>query len=93
MVTAHCSRPLKSLPYFLTPAPAPAGYHSPAMRYALAIFFPSIAMLLCGQVLQALLCFILHITVIGWPLATLWAWLVIHDHNEDLRIRRMTAWR
>ena len=58
------------------------------MRYVIAIFFPSIAMLLCGQVLQAVLCFVLHLTVIGWPLATVWAWLVIHDHKADARARR-----
>ena len=61
------------------------------MRYVIAIFFPSIAMLLCGQVFQAVACFVLHLTVIGWPVATIWALLVVHDHMEDVRARRMMS--
>jgi hypothetical protein len=74
---------------FLIAAGAAARYSSDVMLYALAIFFPSLAMLLCGKVGQAILCFFLHITVIGWPLATLWAWLVIHDHKEEERTQRL----
>ncbi len=61
------------------------------MLYVLAIFFPSIAMLLCGRIFQALACFVLHLTVIGWPLATVWAWLVILDHHEEKRLERFEA--
>ena len=32
----------------------------------LAILFPSLSMLLNGHILKALLCFILHLTLIGW---------------------------
>jgi hypothetical protein len=31
---------------------------------------------------------VLHLTVIGWPLATILAWLIIHDHKADVRVRR-----
>jgi hypothetical protein len=58
------------------------------MLYVLAIFFPSLAVLLCGRLLLAILLFVLHLTVIAWPLATLLAWLIIHDHKADQRIRR-----
>lgn len=64
------------------------------MRYVIAIFFPAIAMLLCGKFFQAILCFILQLLVIGWPVATIWAWLVIHDHKADVRSERMMrGWR
>jgi hypothetical protein len=61
------------------------------MLYVLAVFFPSMAVLLCGRVLLAILLFVLHLTVIGWPVATVLAWLIIHDHKADVRVRRMYA--
>jgi hypothetical protein len=63
------------------------------MKYAIAIFFPALAMLLCGEILQAVLCVVLHLTVIGWPLATIWAWLVIHDHEAQRRARQYSYGR
>lgn len=32
----------------------------------LAILFPSLSMMLNGHVLKACLCFVLHLTLIGW---------------------------
>jgi hypothetical protein len=59
------------------------------VRYVLAIFLPSIAVLLCGRPLMAIILFLLHLTILGWPLATLMAWLIIHDHKADLRARQL----
>lgn len=59
------------------------------MRYIIAIFFPSIAMLLCGKMFQAVMCLILQLTVIGWFPATVWAFFVIHSHKEDVRHRQL----
>ena len=42
------------------------------MRYLLAILLPPVAMLTVGKLFQALLCLILMVTVIGWPVAALW---------------------
>lgn len=38
------------------------------MKYVIAIVFPPLGMLLAGRVIQALLCLVLMITIIGWPL-------------------------
>ena len=37
---------------------------------------PWLAMFLRGHVLQGVLCIILHLTVIGWVPATIWALIV-----------------
>jgi hypothetical protein len=61
------------------------------VRYILAIFLPPIAVLLCGKPLLAFLLFVLQITVIAWPVATVIAWLIIHDHKANVRVRRAYA--
>ncbi|HZZ45213.1 MAG TPA: hypothetical protein VFE58_19910 [Tepidisphaeraceae bacterium] len=61
------------------------------MLYILAIFLPSLAVLLCGRFFLAILFLLLHFTIIGWPLATLLAWLIINDHKADQRARRYYA--
>ncbi len=55
------------------------------MRYVLAILLPPLAMFFCGKVIQAIFCLILMLTLIGWPVASIWALLVVHDHNEKKR--------
>jgi uncharacterized membrane protein YqaE (UPF0057 family) len=59
------------------------------VRYLLAILLPPLGMLLCGKVLQAILCIILMMTLIGWPIASLWAVLVVHDHLAEKRNARL----
>jgi hypothetical protein len=46
-------------------------------------------MLFCGKILQAILCVILMLTVIGWPVASIWALFVVHSHLEDRRAERI----
>jgi len=55
------------------------------MRYILAILLPPLGMLFCGKLLQALLCFLLMLTVLGWPVASIWAVLVVSDYHADKR--------
>lgn len=59
------------------------------MRYILAILLPPVAMFLCGKIFQAIACLILMITMIGWPVASVWALLVVHSDLEDERARRV----
>ena len=59
------------------------------MRYLLAILLPPLAMLLCGKLFQAILCLALMLTIIGWPIAAVWAILVVHDHLADKRNERV----
>jgi hypothetical protein len=46
-------------------------------------------MFLCGKVFQAILCVVLMLTLIGWPIASIWAVLVVHSHLADKRTERV----
>ena len=59
------------------------------MRYLLAIVLPPIGMLSVGKPFQALLCLILMVTVLGWPLAAIWAVLTVHSAFADRRAERI----
>jgi len=59
------------------------------VRYLLALLLPPIGMLLCGKVFQAILCVLLMVTVIGWPVASIWALFVVHSHLADKRMDRL----
>ena len=59
------------------------------MKYVIAILFPPLGMLLAGRGMQALLCLILMITIIGWPIAAIWALLVVNSSETEKRMRRM----
>ena len=58
------------------------------VKYVIAILIPPLGMLLVGRMLQAFLCLILMITLIGWPLAAIWALLVVHSAETESRVRR-----
>ena len=59
------------------------------MRYLIAILLPPLGLLLCGKVFQAILCLILMLTCLGWPVASVWAVLVVHNYHEDQRTDRV----
>lgn len=59
------------------------------MRYLIAIILPPLGMLSVGKVLEAFLCLLLMLTIIGHPLAAIWAMLVVHSSFEDQRARRI----
>jgi len=59
------------------------------MKVLLAILLPPVGLLLVGKPFQALLNLILWITVIGWPIAALWAALVVHGAQTESRVQRM----
>ncbi len=59
------------------------------MKYLIAILVPPLGMLLAGRVMLALVCLILMITIIGWPLAAIWALLVVNSSETEKRVRRM----
>ena len=61
------------------------------MKYLIAILLPPLGMLLVGRPGQALLCLILMITIIGWPLAAIWALLVVNSAETEARVRRAIA--
>ena len=59
------------------------------MRYLLAILLPPLGLLSVGKVFQALVCLILWVTIIGWPLAALWALFAVHGAETESRVRRL----
>ena len=61
------------------------------MKYLIAILLPPLGMLMVGRIGQALLCLILMITLIGWPLAAIWALLVVNSAETEARVRRAIA--
>lgn len=58
------------------------------MKYLIAIILPPLGMLMVGRVGLALLCFLLQITILGWPLAAIWAVLVVNNAENDKRLRQ-----
>jgi hypothetical protein len=61
------------------------------VRYLIAILLPPLGMLVAHRPLLAVLCLILMVTLIGWPIAALWAILVVHGYYEDQRAARYGA--
>lgn len=59
------------------------------MRYLIAILLPPLGMLSVGKVLEAVLCLLLMITIVGHPIAAIWAVLVVHSSLADRRVRRI----
>lgn len=59
------------------------------MRYVVAIVFPPLGMLLAGRAGQALVCLLLMVTLIGWPVAAIWALLVVNTSETEKRVRRV----
>lgn len=59
------------------------------MRYLIAILLPPLGMLSVGKVLEAVICLILMLTLVGHPIAAIWAVLVVHGSLADGRVRRI----
>jgi uncharacterized membrane protein YqaE (UPF0057 family) len=61
------------------------------VKYLIAIVLPPLGMLLVGRIGLALVCLILQLTILGWPLAAIWAVLVVNNAEHDKRMRRALA--
>jgi uncharacterized membrane protein YqaE (UPF0057 family) len=59
------------------------------MRYLLALVLPPLGMLLAGKRFQAILCVLLMITVIGWPIASIWALCVVAEEGANARNNKL----
>ncbi len=58
------------------------------MKYLIAIILPPVGMLLVGRIGMAILCLILQLTILGWPIAAIWAVLVVNNAENDKRLKR-----
>jgi uncharacterized membrane protein YqaE (UPF0057 family) len=61
------------------------------VRYLLAILLPPVAMLSVGKPFQALLCLVLMVTLIAWPIAAIWAIFVVQSSFADSRNKKLIA--
>jgi uncharacterized membrane protein YqaE (UPF0057 family) len=62
------------------------------MRYALAILLPPVVFFTMGKPFQGILNLILMITLIGWPIAAIWALIVVSSyHGDQNRMRVVKA--
>ena len=59
------------------------------MKYLVAILLPPLGMLLAGRVMLALLCLLLMVTLIGWPIAAIWAVVIVNTAENEKRMRKM----
>jgi hypothetical protein len=55
------------------------------MRYLIALFLPWLVFFTIGRPFQGILCLILQLTLIGWPIAALWAILSTNRYYADER--------
>ena len=59
------------------------------MLYLVAVIVPPLAVLLAGKPFQAIISFILQLTLIGWVPATIHALFVVNNYYADRRANRM----
>jgi uncharacterized membrane protein YqaE (UPF0057 family) len=66
-----------------------------AMLYLVALLLPALALVWCGRPWQAAAALGLHLTVVGWLPAALWALVVVDRNERDRRAaaRIRAAWR
>lgn len=59
--------------------------------YLVAIILPPVAMFQQGKVGSTILTILLMLTVVGWPIASIWAVIATRgSHIEDKRTARMS---
>jgi uncharacterized membrane protein YqaE (UPF0057 family) len=61
------------------------------MRYLLAVVLPPLGMLSVGRPILAIVCVLLMLTLIAWPVASVWAVLVVNGAFADARARKVIA--
>lgn len=56
------------------------------IRFIIAILLPWLTFFTIGKPFQGILCIILQLTLIGWPVAAIWAVYVLSQWNTDRKI-------
>lgn len=59
------------------------------MKYLIGLLIPPVGLFLVGKWFQAALSLLLMLTLIGWPVAAVWAVMVMWNHDEDRRNDRL----
>ena len=58
------------------------------MDYILALIFPWLSVMLKKRMGAGIGLLLLQITIIGWPLATLWAFFIINQENKRNKVKQ-----
>ena len=58
------------------------------MRLLIALLLPWFAFFTIGRPISGIVCLILHLTVIGWVPAAIWAAYAVSQYHTDQKIRR-----
>jgi len=56
------------------------------MRLLLALIFPWLQFFTIGRPLSGVICLILQVTVIGWPVAAIWSVYALSQYKTDQKI-------
>lgn len=56
------------------------------MRLLLAIFVPWLQFFTIGRPIAGIICLILQITLIGWPIAAIWSVYALSQYKTDRKI-------
>ncbi len=57
------------------------------MRLLLALLIPWLQFFTIGRPFAGIICLILHITLIGWPVAAIWSVYALSQYNTDQKIK------
>lgn len=55
------------------------------MRFLIAILLPWLSFFTIGKPFTAIICLILQLTLIGWPIAAIWALFSVNNYYADRR--------
>lgn len=61
------------------------------MRLLLALLLPAVSFFFIGRPFSGILCLILHLTIIGWIPAAIWAVYALNQYETDKKLR-MAGW-
>ncbi len=56
------------------------------MRLLLALIFPWLQFFTIGRPMSGVICLILQITLIGWPVAAIWSVYALSQYKTDQKI-------
>ena len=61
------------------------------MRYVVAIVLPPVAFFTMGKPFQGTLNLVLMVTLIGWPIAAIWALVVVNQWKNEQGQKKVVA--
>ncbi|MGB0833214.1 MAG: YqaE/Pmp3 family membrane protein [Psychrobium sp.] len=57
-------------------------------RLILALLIPWLQFFTIGKPISGIICLILQITLIGWPIAAIWSVYALSQYNTDKKIKQ-----